>query len=57
MSGGGDRNLKCHWNHQINYPDKNICVWSVTVSFPDKIMRQCDDYGIYGYFISFKKIA
>lgn len=38
------------------FPDKNVCVWSVTVSFPDKIRSQCDDYGIYGYFISFKKI-
>ncbi|ECF4924845.1 TPA: sugar ABC transporter permease [Salmonella enterica subsp. enterica serovar Vietnam] len=37
------------------FPDKNICVWSVTVSFPDKIRIKCDDSGIYGYFISFKK--
>lgn len=38
------------------FPDKNVCVWSVTVSFPDKIRGQCDDSGIYGYFVSFKKI-
>lgn len=40
----------------VKFPDKNICVWSMTVSFPDKIRSQCDDSGIYGYFISFKKI-
>lgn len=33
------------------FPGENVCVWSV----PDKIRSQCDDSGIYGYFISLKK--
>lgn len=38
-----------------NFPDNKSCVWIVSLSLPEKIRRQCDDDGAYGYFLDFRK--
>lgn len=38
------------------FPTDNICVWRLLFTLPQKMSMKCDDGGIYGYFIDFKKV-
>lgn len=44
-------------NLSLTFPGGSSCVWRVTFMLPKNIREQCDDDGVYGYFISFAKIG
>lgn len=53
---GVDKKIKYFVNILVVYLKEKVCVWNIFFVLLEYMRKKCDDDGVYGYFIEFKKV-